>query len=254
MAIVCWGELGKSASDNQRIEQGIEQYVIGHNIDPNAHQIFGSSLYMHKSNSLLDHPDGSVPLKKLPTDKIILFTCFESLDGWNVVGNSGVAILDTHIYTDGVADDFSRIALYDTQLANLLNFTKNPFFQTTVYFPDNEYNDAFFGLGCYAEDPGYDSFGFKVDDADVSAFWTKNDTEYTQVLAGITIGQRNVYRAFADSAAEKIYFYVNGVLKYTALTNFPTHVNPYLFSYYIKTLDDVARHIYITDLRIEIDR
>ena len=60
MAIVCWGSLAKSASDNQRIEQNIEQYVIGHNANINAHQIYGSSLYMHKSNPALDHPAESV--------------------------------------------------------------------------------------------------------------------------------------------------------------------------------------------------
>jgi len=60
MAIICWGNLAKSADDTQRIEQAIQGYVEDHNENVNAHQIEGSSLYMHRVNSELDHLAESV--------------------------------------------------------------------------------------------------------------------------------------------------------------------------------------------------
>lgn len=60
MPIICWGNLAKSADDTLRIEQSISDYVEGHNEDPNAHQSYGSSLYMHRFDSILDHVYQSV--------------------------------------------------------------------------------------------------------------------------------------------------------------------------------------------------
>jgi len=60
----------------KKYEQSIEQYVTGHNVDINAHQVYGSSLYMHKSNPLLDHPLGSVDLKKLISKQYCSFYLF----------------------------------------------------------------------------------------------------------------------------------------------------------------------------------
>ena len=254
MPIICWGNLAKSADDVQKIEEGMQEYVERHNENPNAHQVEGSSLYMHRANEIMDHPAGSVDLRHLSEDKIIVFTAFESIDGWNKVGNASTLLCEAHIYTDAVADSVSRLAIYDSSLNNLLNFSKDLFFQTTVYFHDLEYNDCFFGFGCYGADFGYDSFGFKVEDADVKAYWTKNNVAYSSLLSGIDIDQRNVYRAYNDLEAGKIYFYVNGVLKYTAEANLPVVTNAYVFSYYLQTLDDVALHMYMADLYFEIGR
>jgi len=60
MAIVCWGNLAKTADDVIRIEQSIEDYVSGHNQNPNAHAADGYSLFEHRTQDVIDHTFYSV--------------------------------------------------------------------------------------------------------------------------------------------------------------------------------------------------
>jgi len=176
------------------------------------------------------------------------------MDGWSVSGTCNPDILSTILQTGGVQNDFASIALYDTALNNLLNFSKDLFFQTTVIFPSTEYNDAFFGFGYFENPLSLDNFGFKMEDGALKAYWTKNSTPYTYTITGIDITQRNVYRAFTDVDKQEIYFYINGELKYTATSNFPVGTSPYIFSYYLVTNTDEAHHMFMCDLYLEIER
>lgn len=55
MAIVCWGNLAKSAESITKIEQSMEGYVSGHNQNPNAHMADGYSLFEHRDQPIIDH-------------------------------------------------------------------------------------------------------------------------------------------------------------------------------------------------------
>ncbi|MCX6826885.1 MAG: hypothetical protein NTV06_06445, partial [candidate division Zixibacteria bacterium] len=50
----------KSADDTQRIEQAIQEYVEGHDENPNAHMGAEYSLGSHRLQTLLDHPYDSI--------------------------------------------------------------------------------------------------------------------------------------------------------------------------------------------------
>jgi len=60
MAIICWGNLAKSADSTERIEQAIEGYIESHDENPNAHMGTDYALGAHRLQTLLDHPYGSV--------------------------------------------------------------------------------------------------------------------------------------------------------------------------------------------------
>ena len=60
MAIICWGNLAKSADDTERIEQAIQGYVEDHNENVNAHMGEGYALGAHRLQTVLDHPYGSI--------------------------------------------------------------------------------------------------------------------------------------------------------------------------------------------------
>ncbi len=69
MAIICWGNLAKAADETTRIEESISDYVERHDENVNAHQVYGSSLYMHRIQDELDHKFGSVDFKWLALNK-----------------------------------------------------------------------------------------------------------------------------------------------------------------------------------------
>ena len=60
MTIICWGNLAKSADETQRIEQAIQEYVEGHDENPNAHMGADYALGAHRLQAALDHPYGSI--------------------------------------------------------------------------------------------------------------------------------------------------------------------------------------------------
>jgi len=60
MPIICWGNLAKSADDTTRIEQSIEDYIAGHDENPNAHMGEDYALGAHRLQTILDHPYGSI--------------------------------------------------------------------------------------------------------------------------------------------------------------------------------------------------
>ena len=60
MPVLCWGNLAKSATDSQRIEEAMDQYILRHNEDPMAHIGEDYSLGVHRLQAVLDHADYSV--------------------------------------------------------------------------------------------------------------------------------------------------------------------------------------------------
>lgn len=60
MAIICWGQLAKSADDTTRIEQAIQDYIEEHDMDPNAHMGEDYALGVHRLQVVLDHSPYSI--------------------------------------------------------------------------------------------------------------------------------------------------------------------------------------------------
>jgi len=254
MPIICWGNLAKSADDTLRIEQSIEDYVEGHNINPNAHQIEGSALYMHRVEADLDHPFGSVSFKHLLANNILISTCFDTFDGWDTAGTKYCHVFDSNIMTAASQNATAWAQLYTEQGRILVDPTKNPYFQTTVYFLNNTSQNAYIMLGGSAGGPEGSAFGFKVVNASLYACWYGDGAEQTALISGVDITQPTVLRAYCDSENKKIYFYVNGVLKYTADTHYPSGTNTLWFIYWIKTTTTAVRYLCMVDLYIEQDR
>ena len=267
MAIICWGNLAKSADDTERIEQSIQAYVEDHDENVNAHQVYGSSLYMHRVNEILDHLDGSVNLQKLPIDKIIVISSFESTDMWFYQGSFAHSLFNLYLIMGGAKN---MAYLYTGDFTNSdsikLDFSKNPAFQTSVAIPQDADQEVFIIAGIEPTEGARlkglfptisvdDSFGFKVVDDALYAYWTKSGVVHTQSIAGIDITNLNIYRAVYYSSTPKIEFYVNGVLKYTATANLPDTNNNFLFDYSIfNTVGNGDRDLHMADFWLQMDR
>ena len=256
MAIICWGNLAKSADDTQRIEQSIQAYVEDHDENVNAHQVYGSSLYMHRVNEILDHLDGSLRMQHFPLDQIIGIGSFESFDGWNTYGLANPGMLGALLRpTTAGINDYAY--LYPKGYAGA-NFTfdpmKNPIFQTTVLIGNNTNQLIYIVAGDAVIDNPFTAVGFKISSGTMYAFWMKDSVEHTSEITGVTMIGVHCFRIKVDSSVPSIEFYVDGELKYTATTDIPVDAPNILCSYYIKNLSDALRTIWPIDWFFQQDR
>ena len=254
MAVICWGNLGKTADDNTRIEQSIQDYVQDHNENPNAHQIEGSSLYMHRVNEAIDHMDGSISLKKLLMTKLILIYNFSSLDAWTTAGSITPRLLGTLLVTTNTKNTEAYMTASGGATSAQYDPGKNPFFQTGVSVKLTDNCTAWWGFGSNILGDQDSYAGFKVVNGTLTAVWGRAGNDGSHKITGITLSALNMYRVIVRTDDEEIDFYINGVLKYTSTTHWSNLSSVFLYTYYVKTTTASARYIEVSDLLIEKDR
>jgi len=259
MPLPTWGNLEKSQEDKEKIEEAIQRLINEHNNDPNAHLGEGQSLYNHKVSEIIDHVvasiiadkirDGEIDLKKLTAKQNILWTVFESLDGWNASSGIDVSIFGLAMQTGNVANTEKYLYAEPYGDGDAMDPSKSPFFQTSIRLSDNSNQTIYIISGSLNFDEDDHAFGFKIENGTLYAIVIKevsgSRTEYKTEISGVTLTNWNVYRAFYDYPNNKIYFYVNGVLKHTEENHLLSESRPELFNYYIKNLVAENRVMYI---------
>lgn len=61
---IVWENIPKSQADNETIEEAIAAGIDAHNADTDAHMQPNESLEQHRDNSIIDHPEKSIPNDK----------------------------------------------------------------------------------------------------------------------------------------------------------------------------------------------
>ncbi len=251
---ITWGDLAKAIGENTTIDQEIANLILAHNLDPSAHGQTNEAVYTHRIAEALDHLYGSVDLKHLVADKIAVLSMFESIDGWHTNGTFTLSIFEGVL--DSGPSNTNRSELWFETSANVVNldFTKEPFFQTTCYFSYNTSQIGYIICGSIPEVSNQDCFGFKVNDGNLYACTFVSGSEHLHQITGIDITELHVYRAYLNVGGTELYFYIDGVLQYTQTTNLPVTVTNIFMCYYIKTQTNNNRFLTLVDLMFEQDR
>jgi hypothetical protein len=258
MPLPNWGQLEKSLTDSEKIEEAINRLIQDHNDDPNAHLAEGQSLYSHKAAEIIDHlvasivsdkiKRGAIDLLKLSLTEHQFISVFESLDGWEKTLGVEAKIFGMAMQTGSTINTERKLSAEPFGDVKAIDFTKDTFFQTSICLGSNTNQLIYFIAGPCNLDVDDNGFGFKILNGTLYAIHIVGDgatrTEYTTEISGITITAWNVYRAELDAAAGKIYFYVNGILKATHDSNLPTGNAPVMMSYYIKNTVNANRILY----------
>lgn len=244
MSANTWENLPKSMDDSQTIETYIAGQLAIHNADNSAHGQSSEAIYNHRISSILDHLDESITLEKLRTNKFVIQTEWESLDGWEQILTGSTTILNylgvCRIVATTAANSIANIGnnseLFYVDFGNL-----NPYFETILKFDETSSQLAYFGIGDLIG-----SFaGFKVNNGTLYALWCKAGTEYTQSITGITLTDFNRFSLNMTSGSQ-INFYVNDVLVHTATTNLPDgNLEEFNFYFSIKNTSFANRGITI---------
>jgi hypothetical protein len=253
--MITWGQLAKSQTDPEKIEEAIQRLINEHNADPEAHLVEGGSLKSHKMAEIIDHlvnsiiadkiRDGTISGAKLTGEPFIIYTIFESPDGWDIFSDQytdvvftlGGASLKFYGGT-GSRNHYCYAIAIPFGGGNGMDPTKNPIFETVARVPFQTNHVIYFVMG----DKNDQAFGFKVLNGVLYALHVKDGVEYTTQITGIDITNWNKFRAVFTSG-QKIEFFVNDELKATHTTNLPTASVDFLFHLYLKGTDEYENRI-----------
>jgi len=231
MAVLNWGDLTKSQEDDETIEEAIARLIVAHNDNEESHLATGQSLQSHKAAEIIDHLVGSVLADKISDKELMVFTGFDSLDGWSVVGSVGlegfsfVEVRETQGETD-----LSRLYTQFLADTNFFNTTQDAQIQSVFYINAPEFEKFYFYFGQYISDSEIYGFGFKIIDEVVKGFFAWNtDINLTADLE-IDPSAFHIYKAQYVAETEQVLFYIDGVLKATleAPTGWSSIAEPYL--------------------------
>lgn len=217
MALPLWGQLQKAQDDPETIEEAIERVVSEHNAEPEAHLGEGQSLESHKTEPIIDHPQGSVLADKRSTTELILQFLLNAGEGWDFdnaspfVGVSGASILNNG--TIFLENNFYA----EAGLAGvpILQRDKTFIFQF-MGLASLDFNDVSYHFGV-ADDPHTPSVYLRLimegGDTILELRTTANVTH--ESTSTIDISEPHIYRIFYDADIEQIQLLVDGNVELT---------------------------------------
>ncbi len=259
-----WFQMPKSQIDPERMEEAIARLILEHEQDEESHLGVGESLQSHKASEIIDHVAnsiiadkilaGEVDLSKMSDKKFTFRTNFETVANWNGIdSDNGVhsdVMFEYLIGTYAVAGAFYDLTNQVGMVSSVIDFSKNPFFQTTFAISSMGAQEFYAVIGHCQEN----NFGFMGSNNVLYAHTRKGATVHNFEITGITLSVWNVYRAVMDSVAGTIEFYVNGVSKATLSADLPSGTSGFLVDYYIYGNAGHVCYVYLRDCLIELDK
>lgn len=233
MSTETWGTMPKSLTDPTTIDEEIANLLASHNADAAAHLVSGGSLDAHKSDSVIDHPAGSVINDKVPSktitpdqqliDKFFIQFQFESIDAWqkSFIGADGLCQLGIGgilIQPAAVVND--SFSMYPLTLFGGPVYSKNPYLQFAFQIASAGAN-VDVGVLCGSEDPYSDteaSFGFywKGATGKLSCRYYQGGTPHDYDLATYDQTVPHILRIELGSSGTILTWYVDNVQVYQA--------------------------------------
>lgn len=157
--------------------------------------------------------NGLLEIGAVTYNKLFMSPSFESFDGWSVTAGvfSYVNYMEIDTTATATNNQYSRVP-QDDEFGLYPNLTKNPVFEFYGAVSGTTSMDGYAGMGELVVDSG---IGFHFTSTTVKAIWYDTDTVAHEYDLSLTPTTLRLYRVEATS--NKIKFFVNGVLAYTAV-------------------------------------
>jgi len=229
--MITWGQLAKSQTDPEKIEEAIKRLINEHNADPEAHLVEGGSLKSHKMAEIIDHLVESIVADKIKNlqisdlkfsdERFDYETIFLDHDKWTkqsqpagaIVVYPGLAILDI----GPTVGNYAHFFLSSPFSGQATRFEKTPKFVSILSFEEPNKCLARFGLG-----PAPSAYiGFKVSGGRLYAGHGHADEEYlTEISPTPNLTQKHHFMALLYSG-QKIEYYIDNQLVAVHTENLP---------------------------------
>jgi len=261
MSSEVWGNLAKSQTDSEKIEEAIARLILEHCADETAHLGVGQSLQSHKASEIIDHLAESIVSDKIlnfnvlpthmSTDKIQVWPSFEALDCWGTSGGGTATLYLGGIHLQAATPSGTYKKIYGaTDIFDLDLGVKNPVFEAVVRVTGASGHLAYFGLGSNQTE----GFGFKILNGVLYAFVTWAETIYLTEIVGADVSGWHSYRAVSTSGV-KVEYYLDEVLVHTETENLPQS-GEYLSSLFFRIQCNSVSiaNMYISNARFIYDK
>lgn len=209
-----WGLLPKAQDNAQTIDEAITAAIAAHNDDPDSHMAAGQSIDVHRVNSIIDHPAGSVLSDKTTSREFVLQDSFSSLDNWNTVnatkltGNYKLGFYATNNTLAQAVLNSGILFLNDADFG-----TKEIVFQFALagYIGDAG-NYMEMGAGTYYGGSTSAGLGVKITSTQIRLFEDALGTRYWGIAQTYDIGTLHTLRIHLDPVAGKITLEIDSSL------------------------------------------
>jgi hypothetical protein len=249
MSLPLWGQLEKAQDDSETIEEAIIRLIGEHEADPEAHLGDGESLELHKSESVIDHPQGSILGDKYTNQEFSITPTFESTDRGYTISSAGLSfsIAGLRMETSGTNNTTRVLRASGQYSPAYFDGVKATTFQFTAKLIDTT-NYTAYGLaganGVLEIGPG---IGFKFINNALYACEVYVDgggepVEVTSLITGITLTNSNIYRVQLETDGT-LYFFVNGVQKASWAITSSSDFGLVLFEFQIKNTQAVNKRV-----------
>jgi len=213
MADPVWGMLPKSQSEATTIDQEIDAKIAAHNADPTAHLGTGQSIDVHRTNSMIDHPAGSIPADKASATLFDYTFDFRALTGLTVHGDVQNAFWPgVEINASTGSPGYGSVQSLGGNGRGWLDYTNDWLVQFTFWQSDDGGPTGLIGIGQL--DTGAIVRGVYLTmgpSSDVLTWKKGTDTVNSSNLA-ISKYEWHTMRLQYSSADRKLYIYLDGVL------------------------------------------
>lgn len=249
MSVEVWGLLSKSQDDSETIEEAIDRIVGEHNADPSAHLGSGQSIEVHRTQTDVDHPAGSIAVDKFANAKFIT-TSFESLDGWSSyttgTGAIGNNLGNARLSSGATSNSYAEINVTPDGWIGF-NMQKAFMWRATLRYSDTDNFTSYFGAGYLIDESDFNGFGFRWTGGNLVA-WIGDFTNLeTIAIPNINPYLAHTYEIRYYPSPLLVEFYLDGELVASRDTgNFPEDHDDYV-GFTIRSNSSGAKVLYITD-------
>ena len=210
-----WGQLPKSAEDNETIEEAIARLIDDHDDDPEAHLAAGGSLSEHKGDEIIDHPARSVPVDKFAAYQLYYSTNFENGAAFAQEGSPSFVWPGFNMHPDsGGFSSRDEVWMSLEERGLFYNVSEDMLFQFCLY--GEQGSNAGFRLmfGGYAKVDDDRGIGLTIQDGVAKFFFAKLNGDSVAYLdwSGFEETVHYVVRIEYVAGDEKAYFYVDDEL------------------------------------------
>jgi hypothetical protein len=239
--MITWGQLAKSQTDPEKIEEAIQRLIAEHNADPEAHLVEGGSLQSHKMAEIIDHLVSSIIADKIKDGEVTPPKILSLLSNEEEVGHiSDFSTWDSYVAGSGSVTKrfkYNEVATGSTinSIASIyLKFGNYPGYSGPYRFDFKVYIEEYIneGMECYIKFGGGNylpndgnvpsrCFGFKltaieieeeVYEVKVEGF-VRNYFGVSYVTLATNLQVTEAYVLSIDWVGDTFNFYIDGVLK-----------------------------------------
>lgn len=247
-----WGDLAKSQTDAETIEEAIDRLIQAHDDDPDAHLETGQSLQSHKASEIIDHLANSIVRDKLEFDRYTIDCDFQTIDLWTGDGHYYLESPNEFQVGPDVGIDETALAVLTTGDAfqDQCNFDKSPNWFARIYVEDVSLMLAHIGM---FDDDFVSGIGFEISGSKLYAVWFDDEDEkQTYEILSIPDYSAYICRFYYDYSTTTLYFYVNGALVHSIVVSPATVVSKYC-SIFVKNVTSAQTILYVSNFHFDAD-